>query len=113
MDEIRFFWSEAEGRGMFNHILDRYGAFSDGKITREEWEKVPRRVWVRQDRSGASARPVLYEVLDNRDGNAWTEDFTSLDGALMYALCIEEAAEIHERWDYDGALRDRGLAPAE
>ena len=48
-----------------------------------------------------------FTVVDNNDGNAWTESFVTLDGALMYALGIHEI-DTKDDWDYMGSLKDRG-----
>ena len=48
-----------------------------------------------------------FTVVDNNDGNAWTESFATLDGALMFALGIH-SVDTKDDWDYMGSLKDRG-----
>lgn len=48
-----------------------------------------------------------FTVIDNCDGNAWTESFTTLDGALMFALGIHNV-DTKGDWDRPGSLKDRG-----
>ena len=48
-----------------------------------------------------------YTVVDNSDGNAWTESFATLDGALMFALGIYDV-DTKDDWDYMGSLKDWG-----
>lgn len=48
-----------------------------------------------------------FTVVDNADGNAWTESFKTLDGALIFALGIRNI-DTKARWDRPGALKDHG-----
>lgn len=45
-----------------------------------------------------------FTVVDNSDGNAWTESFKTLDGALIFALGIHEI-DTQDDWDHPGALK--------
>ena len=46
-----------------------------------------------------------FTVVDNASGNAWTESFKTLDGALIFALGIDNI-DTKDHWDYPGALKD-------
>lgn len=48
-----------------------------------------------------------FTVIDNADGNAWTESFKTLDGALIFALGIHDI-DTKDDWDHLGALKDHG-----
>lgn len=43
-----------------------------------------------------------FTVVDNRDHEAWVEDFDTLDGALAYAIDLKTTAEGQGEWDLQG-----------
>lgn len=61
-------------------VIDAYLRYSDGKMSRESWLQHSRRQWLMY--TGHHSHP--YNVIDNRDGKCWSEDFETLDGALQY-----------------------------
>ena len=62
-----------------------------------EGNSLPREVWIIPPTYNTGDKPIWCAV-DNVDGHAWTEDFVSLDGALMWALGV---GEIDDREEYD------------
>lgn len=46
-----------------------------------------------------------FTVVDNNDGNAWTESFETVDGALLFALGIHDI-DTKGHWDRPGALKE-------
>lgn len=58
---------------------------------------LPQEVWIIPPTYSGGDKPMWCAV-DNVGGHAWTEDFVSLDGALVWALGI---GEIEDREEYD------------
>lgn len=94
-------------RDEYRKVVDAYGQVSCGSMTNEEYDKLPRKVWVDLvNPGGRTSSPFV--VVDNRDGNCWVEEFKTLDGALLYATDCKITAEGQGDWDYMGALKDGG-----
>ena len=104
--EITIVTTEEE-REEYNKTLDARCDFVSNKITREQWEGSPKKVWVDLvNPDGRTSSPFI--VVDNQDGNCWVEEFETLDGALLYATNCKLTPEDQEDWDYMGALKDGG-----
>lgn len=92
--------TDREGYQEVSTILDSVDRVGDGKsalntpekvylICRAAFPKVP----------GDSAK---FTVVDNRDHEAWVEDFDTLDGALAYAIDLRMTTEGQGEWDLQG-----------
>lgn len=104
--EIIIVTTERE-RDEYLKVIDAYGQVSCGSMTNEEYDKLPRKVWVDLvNPDGRTSSPFI--VVDNQDGNCWVEEFETLDGALLYATNTKLTTEGQEDWDYMGALKDGG-----
>lgn len=68
-------------------------------------EKAEEKIWILPGRR-AWKGSTLVTVIDNRSHEAFTEDFNTLDGALLYALDVHCTTDDQEGWDYLGALLD-------
>jgi len=62
-------------------------------------------VWILTGRVRTHGKPV-FTVVDARDSEPYTEDFLTLDGAIMYAVDRKVTTEDQGEWDYTGALAD-------
>jgi hypothetical protein len=100
--EITIVTTEEE-REEYKKTLDARCAFISNKITREQWENFPKKVWVDLVNQYGS---TLFIVVDNQDSNCFVEEFQTLDGALLYATDCKLTTEDQEDWDYMGALRE-------
>lgn len=70
-----------------------------------EKRTAPKLVWILVNPKVAGCW-ATFTVVDNRDSEAFTEDFATLDGALLYATDVHTTCEHQEDWDYMGAFKD-------
>ena len=98
----------SEERKEYEKCVNARCEYVSNNITREEWEKFPKKVWVDVVDGGRGVNCPAFLVVDNSDGQCFVEEFETLDGAMLYASGIKLTTENQEDWDYMGALRDGG-----
>lgn len=90
-----------------NRVMDAHDAYIDGECP--DWndeEKYPRKQWLFfSDLPGDELAPFV--VVDNRSGDCWVEQFSTLDGALLYVTDVYTTCEHQIDWDYHDAIKDR------
>jgi hypothetical protein len=95
---------------LVKRVMDGHAALLNGEILRSEWNDrslCPRDVFLFiSDIRGDESAPFV--VVDNRDGECFVEQFSSLDGALFYACDVYIGVANKGTWDYPGAAKDRG-----
>lgn len=92
----------AEVRG----VVDAYAEYIYGHITKEDFSKKPRKVWVFMDKDTNREK---FGVCDNRDSECFVEYFETLDGAVLYATDVHYDTRHSDEWDYMGAVADLSL----
>ena len=86
-------------------VMDAYADMSDGKLSKEEFDKLPRKQWLDFDED---EKALPFTVVDNREGECFVEGFATLDGAILYICDCHMTCENQNEWDYYGAVRDHG-----
>lgn len=100
--EITVVSSEIERIEMLG-VIDAYGRMEDGKMSKTDFNaNVPTKVYI--DYRKGEHNPWL--VVDNRGGECYTEDFATLDGALLYATDCHFTTDGVEKWDRNGAAEE-------
>lgn len=100
--EITVVSSESERKEMLG-VIDAYGRMADGKMSKTDFNaNVPTKVYI--DFRKGEHNPWL--VVDNRDGECFTEDFATLDGAMLYATDCRFTTDGVEEWDRQGAAAE-------
>lgn len=100
--EITVVSSEIERIEMLG-VIDAYGRMADGKMSKTDFNaNVPTKVYI--DYRKGEHNPWL--VVDNRGGECYTEDFATLDGALLYATDCHFTTDGVEKWDMNGAAAE-------
>ena len=98
--DITFVTTETE-RNEYKHAIEECD-------TPKHMQKAKRKVWVDLKVAGrgeVGQGTPRYLVVDNREGDAWTEDFDTLDGAMMYAL-DHKLTSLHQHlWDVEGRMK--------
>ena len=92
-------------RNALRKMLNAHGDYVIGKISRDDWEKYPREIWI--DWSGNSECPFV--VYDNSSGMCFVEEFKSIDGAILFASCPGLSCEDSSQWDYAGSLNNKEM----
>ena len=86
-------------------VIGGYAEMINGDLSKEEWESdFPRKQWLKYEK-GAE---LPYVVVDNRDGQCFVEDFSTLDGAMQYVLDIRMTHEDQMEWDKEGMIKQIG-----
>jgi len=95
---------------LVKRVMDGRAALANGEIWMSEWNDqsvYPRDVFLFiSDLRGDEGAPFV--VVDNREGECFVEQFSTLDGAILYACEVYPACENQKDWDYMGAVKDRG-----
>ena len=87
-------------RRKVERMVDAYGEYVRGNISRDQWDEFPRETWL--DCVGASEYPFV--VYDNQEGMCFVEGFKSIDGAVLYASGAKLTCEDASEWDNKGTL---------
>lgn len=91
-------------RREYRRVIDAYSSFASGKMSKEEYGKLPRNEWIDVVlRNDGLQRSFL--VVDNRTGDCWVEEFDTLDGAILYATDVVLTPDGSEDFDYEGAAK--------
>ena len=93
-------------RQQLSKMLDSYGDYVAGRLSRAEWDTYPKETWL--DCTGKTKQPFI--VYDNHDGQCYVEAFASLDGAVLYASGVHLTDESAKEWDFEGSVRTEDLA---
>lgn len=89
--------------------LDGYLKVVSNEITKDEFLRdYPRKVWIDTAECGNYDAHMPFQIVDNREGECFCEDFATLDGAVLYATDVYMTPEHQEDWDYMGAVKDGG-----
>ena len=107
--EVTIVTTSAE-RDEMKRTLDGYlKAMVRGEITATEFcRDYPRKIWIDTELCQSHDSRMPFQVVDNRGGECFCEDFATLDGAVLYATDVYMTPEHQEDWDYMGAVRDGG-----
>lgn len=90
----------ASERHEIERMVDAYGEYMTGRISRDQWNAFPREIWL--DCIGMSERPFI--VYDNEDGLCFIEEFRSMAGAILYASGAKLTCEHSAEWDNEKSL---------
>lgn len=106
--EVTIVTTQAE-RDEMKRTLDGFLQIGDGKLTEGEFLRdYPRKVWIDTEMCQSRDARLPFQVVDNREGECWCEDFATLDGAVLYATDVYMTPEHQTDWDYPGAVKDGG-----
>lgn len=90
-------------RQEYRKVVEAYGVFSCGKMSKREYDKLPRKEWI--DIVGNDNGSRRFLVVDNRTGDCWVEEFDTLDGAVLYATDVYSTPpKIKGNFDFEGAV---------
>jgi len=100
MEKINFIQSDEEF-SLVSGYLDQY---VEGVGNGAAPKAIPNEIWISPPDMSDNG---TFTVFDNTEGQMWVEDFSTLDGAMIWALGIHEIGE-KDDFDYPGALKDYG-----
>ena len=116
MNDVTVITTEAD-YGEVKRILDSVADGADGRSA----DDTPEKVFVICNAAFGWKSPkdsAMYTVIDNRDHMAFTEDFSTLDGAMAYACDLRTTCDGQSDWDRSGqfsrlVFRKPGLEASE